>query len=344
MKKRNIINLIKYHAEHNDSAFKTEAFDIARDFDRQGDSELASYIMALLSEAGTFTTQMIEPNTQYLTKIAPPTDPLPLPDTIADDIRGIVNAIDRTMAVNKFLFQGPPGSGKSESVKQVARLLSRDLYSVDFNFIIDSKLGQTGKNIAALFKEINRFPRPENIIVMFDEIDALVLDRTRSDDLREMGRATSSFLRELDAMNPQVALFATTNLFGDFDKALARRFDFVVDFGRYSQEDLRGIAEVLLNSNLKKLGVTDKNTRLFRKILREAHALPYPGDLNNIIKTSIAFSNPDDEHDYLKRLYHAFADDRTDDIRELKVRGFTLRDIEALLGVSKSTASRELKE
>ena len=32
-------------------------------------------------------------------------------------------------------------------------------------------------------------------------------------------------------------LIATTNLFNAFDKALVRRFDAVIDFNRYSQQD-----------------------------------------------------------------------------------------------------------
>ena len=54
MKKMNVLNLIKYYSEKNDGAFRTEAYDIARDFDKCGDHELAEYIMALLSNTNTF--------------------------------------------------------------------------------------------------------------------------------------------------------------------------------------------------------------------------------------------------------------------------------------------------
>ena len=47
MKKINVLNLIKYYSENNDSAFRNEAYDIARDFDKTGDHELAEYVMAL---------------------------------------------------------------------------------------------------------------------------------------------------------------------------------------------------------------------------------------------------------------------------------------------------------
>ena len=60
MKKKNVLNLIKYYSEKNDSAFRTEAYEIAKDFDKNGDYQLAEYIMALLSNANTFVPQMNE--------------------------------------------------------------------------------------------------------------------------------------------------------------------------------------------------------------------------------------------------------------------------------------------
>lgn len=43
-------------------------------------------------------------------------------------------------------------------------------------------------------------------------------------------------------MDERIVLIATTNLFEHFDKALIRRFDSVIDFNRYSQEDLMDIS------------------------------------------------------------------------------------------------------
>lgn len=78
---------------------------------------------------------------------------------------GMVNAISRNLGINKFLFQGAPGTGKTETAKQVARILNRELYSVDFSAVIDSKLGQTQKNIVALFREMTEFSHPEKVIM-----------------------------------------------------------------------------------------------------------------------------------------------------------------------------------
>lgn len=344
MKKSNVVNLIQYHIESNDHAFMDEAFEIARDFDQNGDSNLAGYIMSLLSSSGAFTTQAYEADFNYLLKTSVSNRPLPLPDSIFEDIRSIINAASRDVGINKFLFKGRPGSGKTETAKQIARLLNRELLSVDFNALIDSKLGQTGKNISGLFKEIARLSNQNNYVLLFDEIDALILDRVDSSDLREMGRATSTFLRELDEMGPSVVLIATTNLYDYFDKAVLRRFDFVVDFDRYTYEDLCDVAEVLLEQMLSKFEVRGRNVRLFKKILSHSDNLPYPAELENIIKTSVAFSSPSIEGDYLRRLYAALATNPTDDIQELKTQGFTLKEIEVLTDTSKSSAARKLED
>ena len=60
MKKKSVINLIKYHAENNDAGFRSEAYEIAKDFDQAGDYQLAEYIMALMSYAYSFFPQMSE--------------------------------------------------------------------------------------------------------------------------------------------------------------------------------------------------------------------------------------------------------------------------------------------
>lgn len=345
MKKKNVLNLIKYYAEKNDAAFKNEAYEIARYFDEVNNYQLSEYIMALLSDTNTFSPQMDVGTQIYFKRVDINSESLPLPDSIKDSVLGIVNAIGHNAGINKFLFEGPPGTGKTETAKQIARILERELFMVDFDLVIDSKLGQTSKNIANLFEEIRNVSHPEKVVVLFDEIDAIAIDRINSNDLREMGRATSSVLKGLDNLNNNVVLIATTNLYKSFDKALTRRFDSVIDFSSYTKTDLVDIGEIILNELLIKFKSAGRNMKLFRKILESMHQIPYPGDLKNLIKTSLAFSDPNNEYDYLKRLYSAVNKQNSEtDLKDLQNRGFTLREIEILTGISKSQVSRELKE
>ncbi len=342
MKKQNVLNLIKYHAEKNDNAFRDEAYMIARYFDSIGDYQLSEYIMALLSDANTFVPQMDKDELAFFKKVVIEQETLLLPTGIKDDIVGIINAISRDIGINKFLFEGKPGTGKTESVKNIARILDRELFSLDFSSIVDSKLGQTAKNVKLVFEEINSLKQPQKAIILLDEIDAIALDRINSNDLREMGRVTSSILKELDNLNEQVVLIATTNLFKQLDKALSRRFDAVVNFDRYSKEDKYDIAEATFNSLSLKFKNIKRNMRLFKKIILLASKDISPAQMKNTIKISLAFSDQNSEFDYMNKLYTNLVGNKLDE-NLLHKQGFTLREMEILLDKSKSQIARDLK-
>lgn len=343
MKKRNVVNLIKYYSDHNDSAFRTEAEEIAKSFDRDGDYELAEYIMALISGGNAFVPQFDDAKTTMFEKLETTNENIWLPDSITNDLMGIINAVVNRTGVNKFLFVGKPGTGKTQAVKHLARITNREIYMVNFAAIVDSKLGNTAKNIVDLFREINGFRKPEKLIILFDEIDAIALDRTNGMDHREMGRATSTIIRELDRLSEEVLLVATTNLYKYFDKAIIRRFDAVIDFDRYSRQDLNEIAEKYLDQYLRVYHVENRDIRLFRKILAEKTEMPSPAEIQNIVKTSIVFSDMNTQGDYIRRFYMAYLGHDVEDASSLKEKGYTIREIGILMGQSKSTVDRQLK-
>ena len=86
-----------------------------------------------------------------------------------------------------------------------------------------------------------------------------------------------------------------------------------------------------------------KNIRLFRKIIGLYDQIPYPGELKNVIKTAVAFSNPEDSTDYMRRLYSIVCNNNQPELRELQNQNFTIREIEILTKVSKSKIARKLK-
>lgn len=341
MKKKSVINLIKYHVNGDNQDFRNEAYEIANEFQKDGDDELARYVMALLSNANTFTPQSFNGNSEFFTKINNPSDSFKIPQSIEKDILGIFNAVNKKTGVNKFLFIGDSGTGKTEAAKQIARILDRELYAVQFDRIVDSKLGQTSKNLIQVFDDINALKSPEKIIILFDEIDALALDRINSNDLREMGRVTSTLLKEFDRLDDNIMLIATTNLYKQFDKALLRRFDFIVDFNRYKKEDLEEIADALIENELKKYSNKKPDKKVLHKIYNCVDKLPYPGDLKNIIRSSIAFSDITSEFDYLTKIFENLIEEKIgDNLKKLQELGFTVREIEKLTGISKSSVSR----
>lgn len=343
MRKSDIIDLIRAYTNNNRTDFVNKSMDIASDFKNSGDIELSNYIMALLSENLNMVPQENTASlSSFFTEIKESNQPLYLPKDITDDLLGIINSTKREKGLNKFLFIGKPGTGKTEAVKQLGQALRKTVLSVNFSTLIDSALGQTNKNITSLFKEINTLYNPSNYIILFDEIDALALDRINSNDIREMGRATSTLLKCLDSLDDKILLIATTNLYEQLDKALVRRFDSVISFDRYSVKDKIEIANNLVSYYQKENPIA-KDERLLSKIIQLTDKLSLtPGILKNIIRTSIAFSALDDKTDYLKRIYEKLSDKKyTQD--ELKEKGFTIREIAILTDTPKSTVSRQLK-
>lgn len=117
----------------------------------------------------------------------------------------------------------------------------------------------------------------------------------------------------------------------------------MIDFSRYSEDDLKEIALKLYLSFSDKFKLKLRDVRLFKKIVTLSNKLPYPGDLKNIIKASIAFSDPNSIQGHLIRIYKALVDKNISP-ESLNQQGFSLREIELLTGISKSTLSRQLKK
>ena len=135
-----------------------------------------------------------------------------------------------------------------------------------FNSVIDSRLGQTAKNITKLFAEINSFYAPP-IRRWCSLTKSMRLPLTA---LTRMTFEKWAVLRRLYCVRwtnfqNRIILFATTNLFSKFDKAFIRRFDAVIDFGRYTRKDLIDVATSIMNDYAKRFSFIGKNIRLFQK-------------------------------------------------------------------------------
>ena len=110
-------------------------------------------------------------------------------------------------------------------------------------------------------------------------------------------------------------------------------------------EDLIEIAEFFFSAFSKNFKNISKDMRLFRKILNVAEHLPYPGELKNIIKTSLAFSDENNAFDYLRRLYNSVIGNlEQTSLEQLYAKGFTVREIEKMTGDSKSTVARKIND
>ncbi|MBB6050146.1 ATP-binding protein [Armatimonas rosea] len=120
-----------------------------------------------------------------------------------------------------MLLYGPPGCGKTYLARAVAGELGAQFISIGLADVLDMYVGESEKNIRALFAEARR-RRP--CVLFFDEMDAL--GRKRSLRRESATRDTlNQLLSELDGVgsdNEGIFVLAATNHPWDIDAALRR--------------------------------------------------------------------------------------------------------------------------
>lgn len=133
------------------------------------------------------------------------------------------------------LFYGGPGTGKTETVMQIARETGRDIMMVDVPNIRSKWVGDTEKNIKRVFDQYRRLARNNGKapILLFNEADALFNKRNEggSNAVDKMENAMQNIiLQELESL--EGILIATTNLTGNLDAAFERRFLYKIEFDK----------------------------------------------------------------------------------------------------------------
>jgi hypothetical protein len=126
----------------------------------------------------------------------------------------------------RLLFTGPPGTGKTLAAEVIAAELGRDLLVVDLSRLVSKWIGETEKNLAAVFDAAER----GDAALFFDEADALFGKRTEVGDARDRyaNLETAYLLSRLERFDG-VAVLAS-NLRQNIDSAFGRRLEFIVPF------------------------------------------------------------------------------------------------------------------
>ena len=131
------------------------------------------------------------------------------------------------------LFYGAPGTGKTESVLQLAKKTGRDIMQVNISQVKSMWVGESEKNIKAIFdryravaKNSKRVP-----ILLFNEADAVIGKRKEGAE-RSVDKMENSIqniiLQEMESLDG--IMIATTNLVQNMDAAFERRFLYKVKF------------------------------------------------------------------------------------------------------------------
>lgn len=135
------------------------------------------------------------------------------------------------------LFYGSPGTGKTESVKQLAKATGREIFKVDISDTKSMWFGQSEKIIKQVFTDYNSMCAQSGKIpiLLFNEADAVLSSRKEnvSNSIDQTMNAIQNILLE-EFENFDGILIATTNLTKNLDSAFERRFLFKVEFKKPS--------------------------------------------------------------------------------------------------------------
>lgn len=131
------------------------------------------------------------------------------------------------------LFHGAPGSGKTETIYQIAKQTGRQILKVDISNSKSAFFGESEKKIKKIFTNYRAFAKECTItpILIFNEADAILGKRkdSNSSNVAQTENTIQNIILE-EMENFEGILIATTNLTNNFDSAFERRFLFKLEF------------------------------------------------------------------------------------------------------------------
>ena len=154
------------------------------------------------------------------------------------------------------LLHGHPGTGKTETVLQMAKTTGRPLLKVDISETKSAWFGESQKIIKQIFTKYNRLMKKSKLcpILFINEADALFSKRKEADFStvsQTENEIQNILLEEMEKF--EGILFATTNIIDNFDTAFDRRFLFKL----YLPKPDQALREGLWQLKIKKLKASD---------------------------------------------------------------------------------------
>ena len=125
--------------------------------------------------------------------------------------------------VSSLCFYGLPGTGKTALAEHVATTLGRPLIARRASDLISKWLGESEKNLAAMFEEA----RAEQAVLLLDEADTYLRNREQAERSWEVSQV-NELLQQMERFDG--IFICATNLFEKIDAAALRRFAFKIAF------------------------------------------------------------------------------------------------------------------
>ena len=174
------------------------------------------------------------------------------------------------------IFYGSPGTGKTETVYQLAKATGRDVMQVDISEMKTCWYGESQKLVKGVFAKYERLcKKAKNLpILLFNEADAIFGKRleNKGSSVDQTENAIQNII--LEQMEKQKGiLIATTNLESSLDPAFERRFLFKVKFEKPSMEAKKHIWMDKLN------GLSEDDA----EVLAESYNFS-GGEIDNVVR------------------------------------------------------------
>lgn len=267
---RQIIAMIRSHVAGDNEKFLAIAETIAAEAGKSGKLKVADDIRSVITDA----RQSPEPqHTSHPVPITAPRGELAglvrasYPDTYLSDLvlngdlsrriqravrehreREVLNKNGLTPR-RKYLFSGPPGTGKGMTAAAIASELSLPLFTILLDGVITKFMGETASKLRLVFDSM----KVHRGVYFFDEVDALASRRDADNDIGEARRMLNSFLQFLEDDQSSSVIIAATNHKILLDPAIFRRFDASFAYSKPSLEE----AERVLKFNLTQFDYCD---------------------------------------------------------------------------------------
>lgn len=121
---------------------------------------------------------------------------------------------------HRILLAGPPGNGKTSLAEAIANKLMVPLFTVRYEGVVGSFLGETSQRLHQLFDYVST----RRCVLFFDEFDAIGKERGDVHETGEIKRVVSSLLLQMDALPSHVTVVVASNHPELLDRAVWRRF------------------------------------------------------------------------------------------------------------------------
>lgn len=299
-------SLVKAYVDHDEEKFKTVALQIAAHEARAGHDTVARDLKKEIDKIskmnhGTYRIEPANPLFLFSTPSVKKNDLIVSTDLETRIERVLTEFRNRRKLQSygyanrrKLLLEGASGTGKTLTASVIASELGLPLYTVQMDKLVSKFMGETSAKLRQVFESMYT----DEGVYFFDEFDAIGSDRSFDNEVGEMRRILNSFLQFIEQDSSDSLIISATNNQKLLDKALFRRFDYVLHYDLPAKDEIYRLFEYKIGSFAPYLEITG---RLIDEAVGLSHA-EIVRVSNDAIKNSILHESQINEQEIIDLL------------------------------------------